>query len=284
MRYRTGAVCPACSGKRARSRFRGAQINGYGVLQCRLCGLAYCWPRPTEDELSEFYAAEYFSSEAATGYASYRDLPESNARRQWYELRARYFNFMAERGSVLDVGCATGGFLGEAAASGWSVHGTEMSEWAADAARLTYGLKVDAGTLIPRDPGLRFDLITMWQVLEHLVDPRTAVGEIHSFLAYWRTAIHRGSELGQFRADGTGPSLGAAAAAGAHQFLFQAVVSCAPRRYGDDGASIRHVLPVTDRPGTSLRYGNRQSESIVRARPRVRGRGRLSQGACAETA
>ena len=177
------ARCPACSSDRVRTRFLGAQVNRYRVLQCRRCGLAFCWPRPTEDELTEFYATAYFSSDGAKGYASYSDQPEANARRQWHELRARYFSWMANPGSVLDVGCATGGFLAEAAANGWSAYGTDISQEAAETARTAHGLRVDGGTLIPRDCDTRFDLITMWHVLEHLIEPRAALEELSRFLA-----------------------------------------------------------------------------------------------------
>jgi 2-polyprenyl-3-methyl-5-hydroxy-6-metoxy-1,4-benzoquinol methylase len=183
MHDRLSARCPSCGGRDVRSRFFGARVSGYRVLQCRACGLAFCWPRPTEDELTAFYAAEYFSGDNAKGYRSYGEWPEANARRQWYELRARYFGVITERGSVLDVGCASGGFLAEAAANGWDAYGTDISQEAANAARATYGLRVDAETLIPGDSTLRFDLITLWHVLEHLVEPRSALENICQSLA-----------------------------------------------------------------------------------------------------
>ena len=76
------------------------------------------------------------------------------------------------RGRLLDVGCATGFFLDLARRDGWQVAGIEPSEWASSYARDVLGLDVKQGTVSTAE--LRdnyFDVITLWDVVEHLVDP-----------------------------------------------------------------------------------------------------------------
>ena len=75
------------------------------------------------------------------------------------------------RGTLLDVGAATGAFLAEAAAAGFAVAGVEPSAWAAEVARAR-GLDVCTGTVEALgDAAGRFDVVTSFDVVEHLVDP-----------------------------------------------------------------------------------------------------------------
>jgi len=72
---------------------------------------------------------------------------------------------------LLDVGCHIGVFLEIAQERGWEAWGVEPSRWAARQAR-SKGLRVIEGTL--DDVHLTeefFDVITMWDVIEHLTDP-----------------------------------------------------------------------------------------------------------------
>jgi 2-polyprenyl-3-methyl-5-hydroxy-6-metoxy-1,4-benzoquinol methylase len=76
-------------------------------------------------------------------------------------------------GRLLDVGCGLGFFLERAAARGWDAYGCEPSpSWAARARDRVGGSRVHTG---PPAHGMfaadRFDLITAWDVLEHVYDP-----------------------------------------------------------------------------------------------------------------
>jgi len=73
---------------------------------------------------------------------------------------------------LLDVGCAAGFFLDEARKRGWNVAGVELSPDMAGHARARLGLEVHVGSfgnveLAPRS----FDTVTMWDYVEHSVDP-----------------------------------------------------------------------------------------------------------------
>ena len=86
------------------------------------------------------------------------------------------------RGRLLDVGCHIGVFLELAAARGWTAEGVEPSRWAGDVAR-DRGLQVTSGTLrggaFPADA---FDVVTMWDVIEHFPDPVGGGREAHRLL------------------------------------------------------------------------------------------------------
>jgi len=152
-------------------------VSVYDVVRCRACRLVFACPRPLPEELSEFYSARYFRKTAADclGYEDYRGLGEMNARRMWTVLREKYLQGMPT-GRILDVGCATGGFLSEASRDGWRCTGVEMSADASNIARHEFGLEVLQGDLSTEALDLRrFDLVTMFHVVEHMIHPLKAL-------------------------------------------------------------------------------------------------------------
>jgi SAM-dependent methyltransferase len=74
-------------------------------------------------------------------------------------------------GKALDIGCGPGTFLQLLKGKGWECHGTELTE--ESASRVSrQGISVSVGEIDEnRFPLHSFDLITLWQVLEHLPDP-----------------------------------------------------------------------------------------------------------------
>jgi SAM-dependent methyltransferase len=93
------------------------------------------------------------------------------------EERWRHFISHIEPGRlynrVLDVGCATGGFLVAAQGRGWEVYGVEPSPGGAQEAARRTGAQIHVGTLdtAPFEDGW-FDAITLWDVIEHVQSPR----------------------------------------------------------------------------------------------------------------
>jgi SAM-dependent methyltransferase len=171
--------CPVCGQPTPDSSclFSVHTISKYNVVKCGRCKLVFTCPRPRPEELDEFYKAAYFRKTCAMslGYEDYRGLGEINARRMWGVMKAKYLGSRTG-GRLLDVGCATGGFLSEASRDGWRCTGVEMSAEAVDIAGREFGLEVLHGGLSTEALGdRRFDVITMWHVLEHMIEPMTAL-------------------------------------------------------------------------------------------------------------
>ena len=83
---------------------------------------------------------------------------------------------------LLEVGCAHGGYLAEAAAAGWDVDGIEPDEAAARRAR-SRGFDVQVSTLTAAGlPEASRDAVAAWMVLEHVPDPVAMVREVHRIL------------------------------------------------------------------------------------------------------
>ena len=93
---------------------------------------------------------------------------------------------VAPAGELLDVGCSSGAWLEVAQGAGWAGSGVELGERFASRAR-DKGLEVHTGTFegAARSvlSGRSFDLITFWDVLEHLDDPLGALELARGLLA-----------------------------------------------------------------------------------------------------
>ena len=87
-------------------------------------------------------------------------------------------------GRLLDVGCAVGSFLQIVKADGqWQCQGVEISEYAANLAAKRLGIDVFAGTLKAADyPDESFDVVTMWDILEHMDASLTEMREVARIL------------------------------------------------------------------------------------------------------
>jgi len=116
-------------------------------------------------------------------YAScYDDRPGSPLVRihtVWLEAIARH----ARGGRLLDIGCGTGIFCHLARGYGWQPEGLDDAEAARIFARERYGLDVRPGNFERLDlPAAAYDLVTMWDVIEHSRAPRRLLQAAHHTL------------------------------------------------------------------------------------------------------
>jgi len=149
-------------------------VRGVALVRCTGCGLRW-WDFAAVDAQA-LYGEHYFRSAGDAGYDDYYALRPGLERTSRMRL-ARIARRLGLRGTrVLDVGCGPGFFLATARATGWEVAGLELSEAACRFARDELSIDVTQGTAEDTDlPAGRFDLITFWDVLEHLPDPRAAL-------------------------------------------------------------------------------------------------------------
>jgi SAM-dependent methyltransferase len=180
---RTVVPCPVCNGFEAELYLDGddSEIDPKSVgssrtllshgrlLRCTSCGLVFRSFRPTSGQLSNLYrVADDITYEA--------EMPN--------RLRtARRHQRIVERhvlcnGSLLDVGCASGAFLRLMRESGWSVTGVEPSLAQARRAVEALGEGANIQQCVLQEASLKggFDLVTMWDVLEHVTSPSEFLG------------------------------------------------------------------------------------------------------------
>jgi 2-polyprenyl-3-methyl-5-hydroxy-6-metoxy-1,4-benzoquinol methylase len=153
-------------------------------VRCAACGLFYTNPRRTAQETAELYSKDYFLSEdpARLGYDDY-SIHAAGLKQVFAANLETIERFVRPPSTVLDVGCAYGYFIEEAVARGWKAEGVEISTFAAETARKNTGVSVHIGTLTDAcfESG-SFDAVTMWDVLEHSLDPQTDLAEASRIL------------------------------------------------------------------------------------------------------
>jgi ubiquinone/menaquinone biosynthesis C-methylase UbiE len=91
--------------------------------------------------------------------------------------------FRPGKGRILDVGTAGGSFLHVARERGWQVAGCEPNKWMTGWSKEHYGLDIVPGTLFDMTlEDASFDVVTLWDVLEHVPDPRKTLKECRRVL------------------------------------------------------------------------------------------------------
>ncbi len=145
--------------------------DGYELRRCQDCELVAVANPPAPEELAIIYSDD-------AGYHEDWADPTSDAVRREREMARRQLDAVHGAsapgigGTLLDVGCSVGLFLEEARAAGWDVRGVEFNESTARAARQLRGLDVITGSLENADlDDASFDVVTLWDVLEHVPDP-----------------------------------------------------------------------------------------------------------------
>jgi|FaiFalDrversion2_1042247.scaffolds.fasta_scaffold00209_5 SAM-dependent methyltransferase len=150
----------------------------FQYVVCQGCGLIYLNPRPDSDSLLSYYPTHY------EAYQPLQTLPRAE---RWKRLRAvqtlaRFVCHYRANGRLLDIGCGTGEFLHEMQKLGWEVEGIEPNNYASAIAKKYYYLRVFVGPVEKfESPQSTYDVITMWDVLEHLSSPSSIMRRVY----YW---------------------------------------------------------------------------------------------------
>jgi len=153
---------------------RAWRKDGHDILRCPRCGLLFRTDPPEAEALKSIYGTDYFKAsprdKGGRGYLDY--LGEEREHRRNAHRRLRLLSDFTPRGRLLDVGCAAGFFLDEATHAGWDPQGVDISATMTEWARTHLGLPVLTTPFLTASLSGGYQAITMWDYIEHVVDPR----------------------------------------------------------------------------------------------------------------
>lgn len=166
------SACPLCGGTNRQHLWtippgRGL-TRAFALFRCTKCQLAFTSPRPSDTELVQCYDEAYYGAAALRGSFAKR-LYEI-----FFRGRRKQIERHVQRGRLLDIGCGDGRFVHYMAAHGWEAVGFDISPIARALARQQANdrVRILGGRLTDHHlPERSFDLITLWQVLEHIGEP-----------------------------------------------------------------------------------------------------------------
>jgi 2-polyprenyl-3-methyl-5-hydroxy-6-metoxy-1,4-benzoquinol methylase len=177
--------CPVC-GSGEHKLFlscRDYTVSGedFNIRQCTQCQFKFTSPRPSQDAIGPYYQSEAYISHSDSTNGIINKLYHA-VRRRTLAGKVNLINQLHPKGTLLDVGCGTGSFLKACADAGWQTKGVEADPAARQKAIQFSGAEVQAD-LLQAYKGKKFDVITLWHVLEHLHQLEESILKIKTLMA-----------------------------------------------------------------------------------------------------
>lgn len=172
-----GESCLICSSKKNNpylvvpNRFDISEK--FQLVQCADCGFVFLHPRPGIDEIGKYYEIEDYQPHQIER-KTMLELLYGFIRTRNNRFKRRLIERHVPNGSLLDFGCGSGEFLLEMQNSNWQVLGVEPAKNPREFAN-ERNIKVFENIDKISD---RFNVITLWHVLEHIYDVPKLIGQL----------------------------------------------------------------------------------------------------------
>jgi len=173
-------LCPLCRGE-AKRRFGLGHTTAWACTSPD-CGLFFADPQLDERSLTNAYAKHYYPPNGNGNAAVYENTPHEILRQTLDKAEAELGPLAGK--SLLDLGCGVGGLCKVASEYGVRAVGIEPDANARQKACKSSGLRAYAslGSLRKAQPDTKFDIVTMWDVIEHLRQPWKDLDELSDLL------------------------------------------------------------------------------------------------------
>lgn len=169
--------CPICKSKKTFLLYNQkytAHFN-HKIVCCKNCNFIFVGNIPSKKYYEEYYKKE-------SKYEGIREH-EIHEDQTATELLSFIKNNLSKNSKILDVGCSTGYLLSLFKKDGYkNLFGIEPALKCKKIAKEKYGLKVETNSLNSFSSSIKYDLIVLSMVLEHLVDIKESIKKIENLL------------------------------------------------------------------------------------------------------
>ena len=178
--------CPLCAESNILKQFDINDLSisheDFEIWDCQSCGFRF-----TQNVPNQSHAGPYYESE---DYVSHSDNTEGFihkvyhiARRYMLKSKRSLVSRHANGKSLLDIGSGTGYFPAIMKEAGYEVMGVEINDSARAYSKQKFGINVVKPAIFEnKELNKKFDIITMWHVLEHVYDMHGYISNIHDIL------------------------------------------------------------------------------------------------------
>lgn len=182
MTLETISQCPICLSNSfipfINTKDHTVSQQDFNLQKCSGCGFVITNPRPDINSIGDFYKSDKYISHTG-GSKSIIDKIYLQARKLTLHRKLKLITNYKNSGHLLDFGCGTGEFLNHMQKNGWEITGVEPSDNARKkATEITKSFINSSLTEINQ----KFDIITLWHVLEHVHDLNEKIKSLKNLL------------------------------------------------------------------------------------------------------
>ena len=150
---------------------------------CRRCGLVYSAVQPTAAAIAEY--CKRIAHEQRENGKAYGASEQNNAAKYLAMSKARLANIesiLGKKENLLDIGAGAGSLVAQAVKDGWDAAGLECLPEACRQAQALNDVRLIPEDLFEFNPGKLFGAVTMFEVIEHLLQPKEAISRAAALL------------------------------------------------------------------------------------------------------
>lgn len=160
----------------------------YKVYHCPACGILFQYPFPAKEDFDKIYPNDYYAHIETEKIPFLMRLLSRFLKNEKtvFQLIKRsaypYFDEIKNAKKVLDIGCGKGVFLNVLKEAGKETHGLEPDSNAVKILEKNGHQAIQGDIFTAKIADNSYDLVTMFQVIEHIDDHESLVREVYRIL------------------------------------------------------------------------------------------------------
>ena len=173
--------CPICETRASKTFLKCIDYTvsreTFTIVECKECNFRYTNPRPNEEEIGPYYKAEAYISHTNSGKGIINSIYKK-VRKYTLSQKYKLISELANGNVILDYGSGAGAFLNYCNKKGWEVKGVEADKETRDRVIAETNLDIISPAQISTLDREKYDIVTLWHVLEHVHQLKDTIGAL----------------------------------------------------------------------------------------------------------